>query len=184
MTAKTRLQLASIFENGDIPTASGFQDIFDSFVNLIDTATEPQTVQSGLTVRGAFTCSGGIEDYGGSFFYAGATFQALSDFDAGFNNKFIQASASATGSAQGSAYEISAQHVNISGGTTAQGIKTKTASTGKEYNIYNYTTNNVLLYPTTGAAFNSGSVNAAITVSASTALTVYYFNATQGMVKR
>lgn len=48
MTAKTPAQLLTVFETGDVPQQTDYQDVFDSFVNLVQTAA--QSIASDLTL--------------------------------------------------------------------------------------------------------------------------------------
>lgn len=58
MTAKTRAQLETVFQQGDIPQQSDYIDVFDSFVNLVDTTA--QTITSPLNISGSVTVSGDL----------------------------------------------------------------------------------------------------------------------------
>ena len=48
MTAKTPTQLLTVFENGDIPVQADYQDLFDSYVNIVQTTA--QSMASALTL--------------------------------------------------------------------------------------------------------------------------------------
>lgn len=196
MTAKTRLQLASIFENGDIPTASGFVDLFDSFVNLQDTDTNPQVIQSGITVRGTFSVSGGLTTYStanireDALFYKSLSATATSAEVnlSGVQNGLIQSvnsNVSAAGNSQSTAVGVSAYAVVIKGGTAAQGVRPEAINiTGKTFRIFNRLGTGILLYPITGAAIDGGTVNVATTISASVALDLTYVSATEAYTFR
>jgi len=59
MAAKSRANLKAVFEDGDSPQGSDFEDLIDSFVSLTDTSA--QSLASNLTVPvlGATTVSAG-----------------------------------------------------------------------------------------------------------------------------
>ena len=56
MTQQTRATLKGVFEQGDVPQGSDYEDLIDSFVSLADTTA--QTVTSDLTITGALNVNG------------------------------------------------------------------------------------------------------------------------------
>lgn len=53
MTAKARTTLKGEFEDGDVPTGSNYSDVFDSFVNLLDSGTQNISGAVNLNSLGA-----------------------------------------------------------------------------------------------------------------------------------
>lgn len=56
MTAKSRANLKSVFEQGDTPQGSDYADLIDSFLNLSDSTA--QTVTSPVTYSNTVTLGG------------------------------------------------------------------------------------------------------------------------------
>lgn len=187
MTAKTRTQLQSIFANDQIPTASGFADLFDSFIATKDTGN--QTVQSSMTIDGGLAVSATANFSGPTTFNGPITIDSefIATATARFNGPVVRsadADVSAQGSTQNTAYVAQGRFVAITSGAATQGVILTPAISGDNWRVFNRTTNNILVYPATAANLDGEAVNAAITVSASAAIEVYYVSDTTGFTIR
>lgn len=173
MTARTPSYLKSLFETGDQLTQGNFEDVFDSFLNLVVTGT--QVVVSDVTF-GNITAS-----------LVTASAATISDITAprvsaaniNVTNRLTQTvdtSVRATGSTQTSAKSISAV-TNIL--TTVSAGSEDAVIIGGGYPgfiqyIINTTTNTAQVFPPSGGSFDGGSANAAKTLDPSGRMMIWH----------
>lgn len=186
MTAKTPAQLLSVFENGDVPTQSDYQDVFDSFVNVVGTTA--QSIAADLTVpnlavTGTFNTSnvsasaiigttGDIQTVSAATLTANvincptsASFNAVS---AKTYTRSVESSVNALGGSQASARSLTAEISRIVVIATASNTGVILSNTtGREHVVINDTPHNLSVYPAVGGQINDLASNAAYPVSAS-----------------
>ena len=82
MAAKSRANLKAVFEDGDSPQGSDFEDFIDSFISLTDTSA--QSLASNLTLPGvaATTVSAGTVRSDGLSMHKNSFIEAFSDVTA------------------------------------------------------------------------------------------------------
>lgn len=186
MTAKTPAQLLSVFENGDVPTQSDYQDVFDSFVNIVGTTAQSiaadLTVPS-LTVTGTFNTSNVSAS---SITGTTADIQTVSaatltsnviscPTSASFNavsaktyTRSVESSINAIGVSQTTARSLTAEISRIVVIATASNTGVILSNTtGREHIVINDTPHTLSVYPAVGGQINDLSSNAAYPVSAS-----------------
>lgn len=58
MTAQNRATLKAVFETGDVPTGTDYENLIDSFISLVDTSA--QSVDSAITFAGSAAFTGTV----------------------------------------------------------------------------------------------------------------------------
>lgn len=178
MTASNRTTLKALFETGDTLSQASFEDLIDSFVNLVETGQ--QTMAGALSTTQLITSrlSAGDANVTGTLSANTAILNSVrvatvsasavntNDLTLGITTL------SALGSTQGTAALLSQTITRIAGIADGQttGVRLPPASSniGRIFYIHNSTAVSGNIWPDTGCAINGLSVNAAFALAANT----------------
>lgn len=183
MPVQDRASLYLQFENGDVPTETGFRNLIDSALNLAD--TNQQTMAGALAstrlIAPVVTASQinvtNLNSLASASFAGNVAANNVQITTGLFttNVAYEPVICSAAGSAQATANTVSAPYTRLQGITDGQatGFIIQASRIGTIRYVANETAVSGNMYPPTGGTINGGSTNAPVAIAANTAYTIY-----------
>lgn len=165
MTAETPTQLKARFENGDVPTATDFENLIDSSLNVL--TTDDQTVLSNTLTMVNIECSTLLAD----------TITATRGVTPHHIVLPVKTGITATGTTEASAAVVTAGYSTVTISTAGVNEAVTVGpigdlwGVGTSYVIKNLAATAIQVFPGSGNFFDTLATNAAFSVAANKAVT-------------
>lgn len=196
MTAQTPAYLKARFENGDIPQATDYEDVFDSFLNLATSAE--QSLPGNVRTTGQFVGDVSASRVNASAMTAVVASAGAIYADSASITAVSASTINATSVTAGTSYTVSAdmlRAVNVSAVATTQAgallvespltfvtfadnnnnsVRLGSSVRGVRQTIVNATTTALKIFPAVSARFLVTAVNASLTIQADRVATIYH----------